>query len=141
MKKEGCVEACCVEGCEKPSLNKGMCSLHYYRMLRRGKTDDPAYGSATHCSKGHEWTEENTNYYKGDPYRHCKECGRDRAREYQRKLAAKKPKKEPPTHCVHGHEWTPVNTGHNKVGSKYCKSCTRNRTNEYRARKEMERYA
>jgi hypothetical protein len=37
----------------------------------------------THCPKGHEYDEANTYVWGG--MRHCRECGRERAREYQRK--------------------------------------------------------
>lgn len=37
----------------------------------------------THCKKGHEFTPENTRIYKGS--QHCKECSRDRCREFMRK--------------------------------------------------------
>lgn len=37
----------------------------------------------THCPAGHEYTEENTYVWRG--MRHCRECGRRRSREYQRR--------------------------------------------------------
>lgn len=41
----------------------------------------------THCPQGHEYTKENTYMHKNQ--RHCKTCGRIRAREYQARKRAK----------------------------------------------------
>ena len=41
------------------------------------------------CPRGHEYTKENTYITKGKPTRHCRQCVRDRAREYQHKLQNK----------------------------------------------------
>jgi len=35
-----------------------------------------------HCSKGHEWTEDNVALYKGRRGRMCKQCNRDSANRY-----------------------------------------------------------
>lgn len=43
----------------------------------------------THCPKGHSYDESNTYVTPGKPTRHCKQCVRIRAREYQRKLQNK----------------------------------------------------
>ncbi len=43
----------------------------------------------THCPNGHPYSKENTYITPGIPTRHCKQCVRDRAREYQRKKRAK----------------------------------------------------
>lgn len=40
----------------------------------------------THCPYGHEFTEENSYEWRG--MRQCRECGRTRAREYQRRRRA-----------------------------------------------------
>jgi hypothetical protein len=34
--------------------------------------------SRTHCKRGHEFTDENTRWYRGERY--CRACGRERAR-------------------------------------------------------------
>lgn len=41
----------------------------------------------THCPQGHEYTKENT--YMHNNQRHCRECVRNRAREYQARKRAK----------------------------------------------------
>lgn len=40
----------------------------------------------THCPQGHEYTKENTYVTPKKPTRHCRQCVRNRAREYQRKI-------------------------------------------------------
>lgn len=41
------------------------------------------------CPKGHEYSQDNTYITPGKPTRHCRQCVRDRCREYQRKLQDK----------------------------------------------------
>lgn len=44
-----------------------------------------SWGAAvTHCPRGHEYTDDNTYRHRGS--RQCRECGRNRSREYQRKI-------------------------------------------------------
>lgn len=43
----------------------------------------------THCPKGHAYDASNTYQSPSDKDRHCKQCVRDRAREYQRNIQMK----------------------------------------------------
>ena len=50
-----------------------------------------ANAKKTHCSRGHEYTDENTYYGKqsnGGPQRQCRTCGNKRQREYNAKRKA-----------------------------------------------------
>ena len=54
---------------------------------------DSANGSKTHCPQGHEYTDENTYYWKqknGGPSRQCRTCRRERDRQSYAKAKAKK---------------------------------------------------
>ena len=51
--------------------------------VNRGETGSHN-SSKTHCSKGHEFTSENTWTNNKTNQRQCKECNRTRMREYQR---------------------------------------------------------
>lgn len=55
--------------------------------LLRGDTIISARASQTHCSRGHEFTCENTRICKNGT-RECKECKRASVRAYQRRLRA-----------------------------------------------------
>lgn len=48
-------------------------------------------GLQTHCIRGHEFSEENTWFYRtkdGAPYRRCKKCNRRRVREWEERKRA-----------------------------------------------------
>jgi hypothetical protein len=78
------------------------------------------------CSKGHEFTPENTEYYRG--FRRCRTCRRAdnfarwRATEWKGNLPAAQR-----THCPQGHEYTPENTRIRKRGHRECRTCARDR--------------
>ena len=76
---------CKVRNCVNPAHMEAV--THRENTLR---SDSPvvALYSETHCSKGHEWTEENTYIKKGG--RECRICRRDRNREYMREYRARK---------------------------------------------------
>lgn len=47
----------------------------------RGNTITAAHAAKTHCRRGHEFTEENTYFYKGG--RICRTCQRERIKRYE----------------------------------------------------------
>jgi hypothetical protein len=78
---------------------------------------------ATHCPKGHSYSEENTRTVwltkkNGKRYqsRICRECGRTAARAYKRKkMALRGPRPYvPPPMCPQGHLFTPENTSYER---------------------------
>lgn len=93
----------------------------------------------THCSRGHEYTPENTRY-SSYPRRNgrikieriCRTCKRDRSREtkgyglrpHRAQINAAK------THCPKGHEYSPENTIWRKTPTgigRSCRTCQRKR--------------
>lgn len=54
--------------------------------VRRGEAPSNTYRDATHCKRGHEFTPENT--YQMPKGRYCRECGRQRSREYHARKKA-----------------------------------------------------
>jgi hypothetical protein len=64
----------------------------------------------THCKNGHEFTLENTYYFRNGS-RACRKCVRawQNARADARERS-RSPVKNPKTHCAKGHELTPQNT-------------------------------
>ncbi len=70
------------------------------------------------CSKGHEFTPENT-YERPNGDRQCRACGRTR----KRNKAALRPPRPAPTHCRRGHEWKPETTYVDPHGAKVCRTC------------------
>lgn len=90
----------------------------------------------THCSRGHEYTADNTYLRSsGDGYkgRRCKTCTLERER------AQRLPLQSAPTHCPHGHEYTPENTHQNpSTGGRQCRECNRIRNRKrYAERKAV----
>lgn len=89
------MDTCKEENCGKVVHAKGLCQPHYRQVSRRerglkppGPKRDPtkpyskfrppkARELATHCGRGHEYTEKNT--------RPCKTCGAERQRQYRPK--------------------------------------------------------
>lgn len=61
--------------------------------VRRGHSGNDNHESRkTYCPQGHQYSKENTRTYKNGS-RACKECVRNRNREYQRKLKRNKMKR------------------------------------------------
>jgi hypothetical protein len=72
---------CDVPACVNPNhLFLGTRSDNQKDCVRKGRH---YFANKTHCPVGHLYDEENTRVYKGS--RHCVECGRTSAREYQRR--------------------------------------------------------
>ncbi|QZE10411.1 HNH endonuclease [Mycobacterium phage ScoobyDoobyDoo] len=59
------------------NLRWGTRSENLHDAVRNGRHP---YGGKTHCTKGHEYTPENTHYKKDGRGRDCLQCARDRAR-------------------------------------------------------------
>lgn len=155
---------CSVDDCQKQVHSKGLCQMHYRRQVNHGSTDEPVRVNkpgpkkdpskphskfrgpvprkkTTHCSRGHERTEENT-YVASNGARHCKECAALRMRGYRPKpvestlpdgRVLKNGRGLPSarkTHCPKGHEYIPENTrlaGNRRL----CRACAAaNSTNQ-----------
>ena len=81
----------------------------------------------THCSNGHEFTEENTRI-RVDGARECKTCSRLKTRKAYRKNAAligRGPANATKTHCKYGHPFDEENTYVNSIGRRTCRACHR----------------
>lgn len=97
----------------------------------------------THCPKGHPFSGDNLELLRGGG-RRCRQCGRDRAREYARRKRGEKytelygqPTIPVRTHCKSGHELTPENLM--LVGkSRECRICYRKRALDYYYRQKGE---
>lgn len=70
---------------------------------RRGMSPPSENSRKTHCDEGHEFTPENTRI-DDNGWRYCRECGRDRNREYTAKpeIKAKRLEKYVPSTGVRG---------------------------------------
>lgn len=92
--------------------------------------------SKTHCSRGHEFTPENTHW--DGRQRNCRTCRREWGREsYARRKAGTAsvlPANADKTHCKHGHEFTPENTIRTAQG-RACRECQRRSARECMRRK------
>lgn len=83
------------------------------------------------CSRGHEFTPENTWYGK-DGRRLCRACDRDRHRVYNG-WAGGLPFGER-THCPQGHPYDEENTYKAPRGGRVCRICARESSRRYRER-------
>lgn len=95
--------------------------------ILRGRTTPAANARKTHCSKGHEFTAENTGRTKSGT-RTCLTCvseHRQERNEARRAASAAKPPRQPRTHCRNGHEYTTENTYVNPAGARECRTCRR----------------
>lgn len=100
--------------------------------ILRGDSPSAKNARKTHCAHGHEFTEENTYWFRGT--RMCRRCNRDksnaRSRAMGRGIAA-----ELRTHCPHGHPYDEENTSYTKGGHRRCKTCARLAERERKARR------
>ncbi len=95
----------------------------------------------THCSRGHEYNEENTYTDPDTGWRHCRICRReDQNRKYAEMRAANPlPPREHVTRCAQGHEYTEENTYVDpKTGDRHCRICRRAYDNKRYAQKTMQ---
>lgn len=89
----------------------------------------------THCTRGHEYTPENTIWFNRDGYsaRQCRSCTRDAERKRRAPLL-KGHWQTRKTHCPRGHEYNDANTyrspanGSRRHSSRLCRSCHNART-------------
>lgn len=88
---------------------------------------------ATHCSRGHAWTPENTYRYASG--RICRRCAIDRAAARKRRLHPPRPAR---THCDSGlHAWVPESWQRlHGVAVKRCRPCAQERQRKRRAAKK-----
>ena len=86
--------------------------------------------NSTHCSRGHEFTPENTLVRKNGQ-RVCKDCTKILYKQYRKK---KNPDYHPldDPRCRNGHLRIPENTTLTKRGHRVCKICTANQTAKFR---------
>jgi hypothetical protein len=89
--------------------------------LARGVSPPAINARKTHCSRGHEFTDENT-YRSPDGYRGCRTCRYETKLRWDRERGhLRDPHK---THCKQGHEFTPENTVLVKNGTgRRCRQC------------------
>ena len=126
---------------------------------RRSKSPTARNAAKTHCSRGHEFTAENTRIFtlqtSNGPRerRNCRTCERmwqKIARARKGKLAEKpdvqnpRPPGTPKTHCRNGHELTEENTYWHESAettARYpqCRTCANESAARYRDRKRAER--
>lgn len=92
--------------------------------LLRGDTFQAMHSKKTHCHRGHEFTPENI-ITRGEYWRECRECNRERSREYQREKFGRAPRQFKPTNCPRGHEFTPENSIMKATGARECRECRR----------------
>jgi len=82
---------------------------------------------ATHCSEGHEFTDENT-YLNQSGSRVCLTCMRAAQREWWHRVGKqKRPEPTLRTHCVNGHPLSGDNLYTDPRGWRVCRECKRNR--------------
>lgn len=82
----------------------------------RGESPIIRLATVTHCPAGHPYDDENT-YVAATGGRHCKECSRQRTREWRGRRKQ--------SHCAKGHPFTPENTVICNGGTgRRCRICT-----------------
>lgn len=85
----------------------------------------------THCSRGHEYTPENTRV-NSEGERECRTCQREKMRAIR---AANYVPPVPKTHCPHGHEYV----GENLIfagGVRRCRTCRRAQARAFKERRK-----
>ncbi len=83
---------------------------------------DHSNSRKTECPNGHPYSAENTAVFDGK--RHCRQCGRDRSREFcRKKFGYTKVGNALRTHCPKGHPYSEENTYHHPGGSRMCRTC------------------
>lgn len=102
--------------------------------MRRGM-----WASRTHCSRGHEYTQENTYLTRG--FRECRTCHAERQREQRAAARGGAPKHGEETHCKRGHEFTVENTylspRSDGYTSRACRACRSEAEARRRARRKL----
>jgi HNH endonuclease len=108
-------------------------------MRRTGRTTGEGTGARnrekTHCSKGHEYTPENTYISPKKGRRDCLTCRKERNRQSRERLRIPV---TPNTHCSNGHEYTPENTDIMKNGRRSCRTCRSDRRQRSMKRERIE---
>ena len=95
----------------------------HHENILRGRSAG-AYTDETHCRQGHEFSEENTYFGRGDR-RLCKTC----EPPIERRTYA--PRAKVRTHCRNGHEYSEDNIVYTSTGGRRCATCLRTRERGY----------
>lgn len=104
--------------CSRSCVNPGhLEAVTHSENVKRGRSGE-YQRIKTHCSKGHEFTEDNT-YLRPTGGRQCMECQRQSKRD--RYVPSDR---LPKTHCPQGHEYSALNTSVQKNGAKRCRQCS-----------------
>ena len=124
-------DICAVEDCEKTVHSTGYCQRHYRLFKKYGKPEnlpkdqyqkpgpkiDPSKprskahgGRKTHCTRGHEYTDENTDYNAAG-HQVCRTCRSE----------------DEVTECPQGHPYDEENTYISPQGYRHCRTCSRER--------------
>lgn len=110
--------------------------------LYRGQTLTALYKNRNHCSRGHEYTPENTAISNRGGHRICRTCDRDDKRKEIEQIKGRPvglPCKDR-THCPRGHplegdNLDPYDLKHGKRG---CRTCRRDRDRERKRQQRVQ---
>lgn len=100
--------------------------------VMRGRSFSGLNAAKTHCSRGHEFTPENTADLGRE--RSCRQCRKERQELAEQRFRDGRVPPKIKTHCSRGHELTPENTYTSpSTGGRTCRACIRATNREWRA--------